>query len=216
MAVQTLVAFANSPAINTNVWGPYVLAFRVIGTVTTWSVKVEAWTGANGTGSRQTCGTLKALQHNWTSGATINSFTGSSVNTVTATSTAALTSGDVVGGQGLWDVSGSPGSLVITMTYDNSFGILVPLVSRGGVWVIDVTGGRRVRRSGAWSGSGRRVRRGSVWAGFICPPALSTWLQTLPQKLPHWPSWARVSLGDCWQLLRRSVQPPAPATIPTL
>lgn len=188
MATQTLIEIQNSPTINTVVWGPYALMWRVIGTVGSWTVDCTAWTLANGGGSKQVCGNVAAFQHDWTNGATINSFNQNNVVGVTATSSAAITAGHTVGGQGRWQTSGSPGSLVITTTYDNSFGIVNPFVRRSGVWQAYVNNSGGARRTGAWAGGPRgRVRRSGAWNGLITalPLSLVTRLQMTPQKLLH-------------------------------
>lgn len=164
MATQTLITIANNPPAGTAVWGPAVFAFRRIGTITTWSVKVQAFTGLNGSGALQLCGNLKAINHDWTTGVDLNQFNGN-FNAVTATSGQG-TLGDALAGQGVWSISGSPLSLVITLTYDDAWGMLVPLVRRAGVWSIDVANTGGVRRAGVWSGGTRgRVRRSGIWTG---------------------------------------------------
>lgn len=164
MAVQTLVSIANNPPANTAVWGPSVFAFRRIGTITSWSVQVQAWSLTNGGGSLVVCGNLKAINHDWTTGADLNQFNGN-FNTVTATSGQGAL-GDALAGQGVWSISGNPGSLVITLTYDDAWGMLIPLVKRSGVWSIDVANTGGVRRTGVWAGGTRgRVRRSGAWRG---------------------------------------------------
>lgn len=165
MATQTLIAIANSPASGATVWGPSVFAFRRIGTITSWSVKVQAFSLTNGGGSLVVCGNLKAVNHDWTTGVDLNSFNQNSVSSVTATSSQGAL-GDALAGQGVWSISGSPGSLVITLTYDDAWGMLIPLVRRAGVWSIDVNNTGGARRTGVWSGGTRgRVRRTGAWAG---------------------------------------------------
>lgn len=164
MATQTLVSIANNPPSGTAVWGPAVYAFRRIGTITSWNVKVEAFTGLNATGSLQLCGDLKAINHDWTTGVDLNSFHGN-FNTVNAASGQGAL-GDALAGQGVWSISGNPLSLRITLTYDDAWGMLIPLVRRAGVWSIDVNNTGGVRRTGVWSGGTRgRVRRSGVWVG---------------------------------------------------
>lgn len=163
MTTQTFFQAFNSPGNNVGEFA-FIGAFGVIGTITTWSAKCEAWSGANGTGSRVTCGGLSAFNLDYTTGDTVlNRFDGTNINTATAT-TGQGTSGHILRAGGKWQTSGSPGSLVITVTYDNSFGILQPLVRRSGVWTLS-TSRLSVRRSSAWVGKGVRVRRSGVWIG---------------------------------------------------
>lgn len=163
MTVQTFSQAFNSPGNNVGVFA-VVGAFGVIGTITTWTAKCEAWSGPDGTGTRVTCGGLSAFNLDHSTGDTvINRFDGVNINTATAT-TSQGTAGHVLRAGGKWQTSGSPGSLVITVSYDNAFGILQPLTRRTGVWVLS-TSRLGARRTGAWVGSGKRVRRSGVWKG---------------------------------------------------
>lgn len=161
MTTQSFVTYANAPANNVESFGVF-MCFLVYGTVTSWTSKVEAFSGSNGSGSRVTCGSLTAFNHDYFTGTDLNSFTAASANTAQASSGNGILN-HILGTAGKWATSGSPGSLVLTTIYDDSFGILIPLIRRSGAWSPMWV---NVRRSGIWSANtGTRVRRSGIWVG---------------------------------------------------
>lgn len=125
------------------------------------TVQVQAFTGANGTGGLQVCGSLEAIIRNVTASSTLGSWTGNGGNTTIAGPDTGGNGSDVYAGGTLWSGSGSPGSIVITITYTGR-PYLQASVRRSGSWT--QLSDLQLRRGGAWSShQGLYVRRSGTW-----------------------------------------------------
>lgn len=163
MSSQVLSITRNNPAANTG-YGGWQMFCLYTGSGS-FDARCQTWSGPNGTGALTVYGTLQVWAHDFTSNTNPNTVSGAFDDA--HCSALVSTVGHVYGITAAVSGSGC-GSMKFILTYDNTWGILVPLVRRGGLWRPSegsYSGVVKVRRSGAWVTSGIRVRRSGAWVG---------------------------------------------------
>lgn len=150
--------YVNSPVSGTQYTAPAGYGC-IPNNATSVTVTVKAWSGSNGTGSLVTCTTVVAIIWNNTGSVQVSSFTGSSVNTASASSSSGSNGTNILVPSGKYTGTGV-GSLEMFITYTGS-AVSIARSYRTNAWI---TGQVNVTRSSAQTlATGVFAYRTGVW-----------------------------------------------------
>lgn len=163
MTSQVLTSYRNNPAANTG-YGGFQMFCLYTGSGS-FNARVQTYSGTNGSGALTVYGTLQVWAHDFTTNTNPNTVSGAFFDANCSATVSNV--GHIYGITAVVTGSGC-GSMAFILTYDNAWGILVPLIRRGGLWRPSEGSASsiiNIRRSGIWKPFGARIRRSGVWVG---------------------------------------------------